>query len=296
MWRELILAAAMLATGIAQGADAPGTITILEGDALVYRGAGRVHAAEGLRLALGDIVETAASGFMQVEFDNKSVAQLGPATRIMVNGSSGRQKPARWLYLINGWIKITGAAASPGSVPGFDLRAPLFELPAAAGVVVVQATPAEATLFVERGEIRLNEPQDRAKPVALTLAVGDHYRRKAGARGVVNPGVMQAFLAEMPRLFRDSLPQRIDRFRDADAAAKSAPDFVYADVEPWLKAESAIRRPLMQRWRAKARDSAFRSALVANLSAHPEWDPILFPEKYLPKPAASQPAPASPSR
>ena len=24
-------------------------------------------------------------------------------------------------------------------------------------------------------------------------------------------------------------------------------------------------------------------ALVQNLSAHPEWDPVLFPEKYLPK-------------
>jgi hypothetical protein len=70
-------------------------------------------------------------------------------------------------------------------------------------------------------------------------------------------------------------------------APKAAPDFSYADVEPWLKAEPALRKPLVQRWRAKAREPAFRAALVSNLKAHPEWDPILFPEKYLPKHASA---------
>jgi hypothetical protein len=45
-----------------------------------------------------------------------------------------------------------------------------------------------------------------------------------------------------------------------------------------------LRRPLVQRWRSKAREPAFRAALVANLAAHPEWDPVLFPEKYIKKP------------
>jgi hypothetical protein len=291
MWRGLILAAVALASWSAHAADAPGTITILEGQALIYRGLGRLHADEGVRLALGDIVETSAETFLQIEFDNKSVAQVGPSTRLMLNGSSGRQKPARWLYMMNGWAKFSGPpAADAGSAPGFDLRAPLFELPAHGGVVVVQASAAEATLFVERGELRLVEPQGGPKPLTITLGQGDYYKRKAGARGTVNPGAMQGFLNDMPRIFRDSLPQRAERFRDAEVEAKTAPDFVYADVEMWLKAEPAIRKPLMQRWRAKAKDSAFRAALVANLSAHFEWDPILFPEKYLPKPAASQPA------
>jgi hypothetical protein len=41
-------------------------------------------------------------------------------------------------------------------------------------------------------------------------------------------------------------------------------------------------------------DVAFRSALVANLRSHPEWDPILFPEKYKPKPPPEPPAVAPP--
>lgn len=290
MWRGLILAAVALASWSAHAAEVPGTITILEGQALIYRGLGRLQAEEGVRLALGDIVETAPASFVQIEFDNKTVAQFGPSTRVMLNGSSGRQKPARWLYMMSGWAKFSApAAADAGTAPGIDLRTPLLEVPAHGGVLVVQSSPAEATLFIERGEVRAVEPQAGAKPLTVALGVGDYYRRKAGVRGAVNPGAMQGFLNDMPRVFRDSLPQRAERFRDAEVEPKSAPDFVYADVEAWLKAEPSIRKPLVQRWRAKAKDSAFRAALVANLSAHFEWDPILFPEKYLPKPAASQP-------
>ena len=71
-------------------------------------------------------------------------------------------------------------------------------------------------------------------------------------------------------------------------------EFGYADVELWMKAELSIRRPFVQRWKAKAfKDPAFKQAIVANMSSHPEWDPILFPEKYLPKepPPAPQAAP-----
>jgi hypothetical protein len=49
----------------------------------------------------------------------------------------------------------------------------------------------------------------------------------------------------------------------------------------------------MQRWRRNARDPAFRAALVANLASHPEWDPILFPEKYKPKDPPPRPDPSA---
>jgi hypothetical protein len=61
-----------------------------------------------------------------------------------------------------------------------------------------------------------------------------------------------------------------------------------------MQAEPALRRPLMSRWRGKLQEPAFRAAVAAHMSAHPEWDPILFPEKYRPKepvrPAASRAA------
>jgi hypothetical protein len=282
--RELILAAVLFGPLGAAAAEPLGTLTILEGEALVYRGGGRLHAAEGLRLAPGDIVETAKSTFMQIELADRSVAQFGPSTRVMFNTSTAR-RPERWMYLMDGWAKLAGVKREGGSA--IDLRTPLLEIPAGPAVVVLRATPAEATLFVERGDIKLTERPVAGAPVVFALKAGDHYKRKAGNRGAANPGGMQAFVQDMPRPFRDSLPLRAERFRDQALRPRDAPGFDYADVETWLKAEPTVRRPLVQRWRSKAREPAFRAALVSNLNAHPEWDPVLFPEKYLPKPASA---------
>jgi hypothetical protein len=275
----LLLWAALVAAGGAAAADVAGTLTILEGDALITRGAGRWRAAEGVRLLPGDIVETGDNTFVQAELVDRSVLGIGPKSRIMVGGPV-RLKADRTLYALGGWFKLTNARKE-SNVRAFEFRSPLLEIGVLPGVVVVQLKPTEATLFAERGDLRIVE-----RPVGAAVGVrqGQSYRRAgAGNRGAVAGGAPQAFLAELPRAFRDSLPLRADKYRERDIAPKPAPDFVYADVEPWLKAESPFRRQFIERWRVKARDGAFRHALIANLSSHPEWDPVLFPEKYLPK-------------
>jgi hypothetical protein len=286
----LLLALGLSSAAAAQG-DALGIVTILEGQALVVRGAGRVQAAEGVRLSAGDIVHTAPSTFAQIEMTDRTVMQLGPSTRLMFNVATTRGKTERSWYLLDGWLKLTTTKRDAAAGPGFDLRAPTFEIPAGAMVAVLHSTPAELRVFVESGEARLVEraAPERHKAAAppaavVALRANTFYQRKPPARGTVAPSVPAAFVETLPRAFRDAVPARAERFRDRNVAPREAAGFGYADVEDWLKAEPAIRRPLMQRWRARADDKAFRSALVANLSAHPEWDPILFPEKYRPKP------------
>ena len=287
--------AAVLGSGAARGADAPATITILEGEAQITRGVGRGPALEGAQLAFGDIVETAAAAFAQIEFADQSVLQIGPGTRLMVLSSTTRKKTEeRWLYVMNGWIKWIGAPKrdAAAATPRFDVRTPLVEIAASPAVIVLQATPTEVALFVERGELRIGERSGQGAALPLALKAGESYLRSAGARGVVNTGSSAEFRSQMPRAFKDSLPLRIDRYRDKDVPLPPAADIGYADVEIWLKSEPWLRKQLMPRWRVKVKEPAFRSALVANLSSHPEWDPILFPEKYQPKPAPPPPRPA----
>jgi len=281
----LLLAALWAASGYA-ATDVVGTLTILEGDATIIRGAGRLRAAEGVRLLAGDIVETGDGTFVQAELADQTQLGIGPKARIMVGGPV-RLKAERTLYALGGWFKLTNARKD-GNVRAFEFRSPLLEIGVLPGVVVIQLKGQEATLFAERGDLKLVE-----RPAGTPLGVrqGQNYRRAAGsARGAVANGTPPTFLAELPRPFRDTLPLRADKYRDREIAAKLAPDFVYADVEPWLKSESPFRRQFVERWRVKARDKDFRQALIANLSSHPEWDPILFPEKYLPK---DPPRPAS---
>jgi hypothetical protein len=289
--QALVLVAALLAPCLAMAADVVGTITILEGQALIYRGSGRLHAAEGVRVAPGDIVETAASTFAQVELADQAVAQFGPATRVMIIAGVPRQNTGRSLYLMKGWVKLLSTKRDAGAEPAFELRSAHFEIPPAPGVIVLRAASDTVELFVENGSMRIAERQPKAS-AATTVSVkgGDFYQRKPPARGTVASVASPAFVADMPRPFRDSLPPRLERFRERQVAARDAPAFAYADVEDWLQAEPAVRRPLMQRWRSKAQDPAFRAALVSHLSAHPEWDPILFPEKYKPKDPPRPPA------
>jgi hypothetical protein len=285
MVRGLLFAAVVLAPFCACAADAaPGVVTILEGDALVYRGLGRVYAAEGMRLATGDIVETAASSFAQVELVDGSVVQFGPSTRALLNSTPAKPRTERWWYVMNGWAKVISAKQQADTGPGFDIRTRQFWMSSSPSTIVFHLTASpELNLFVESGQVQLAERQAGAQTAPVALRAGDYYRRKAGSEGSVNTEGHSAFINEMPRGFRDTLPSRLKRFRDVDVKPKTAPDFSYSDVEDWLNGETWMRRPLVQRWRPKTRDPAFRSALIANMSAHPEWDRILFPEKYLPK-------------
>lgn len=293
-FRSIFLAALLIAASWgAAAADPPGTITILEGEAQIFRGMSRFVAAEGVRLAFGDIVETGDNTFMQIELGDQSTLQLGGISRAMINGGPGRTKPERWVYFMNGWGKVAGAKRDPKADAPYEVRAPLFEIAPTAGTVVFQATPVDVRLFVERGDVRLTERQRTGPNSNVTLKLGDTYSRKASGRGTVVQDPTPDFLAKVPRNFRDTLPSRMDRFRDRDVRPKEGADFGYADVELWLKAEPSIRRPFVQRWKAKAfKDPAFKQGIVANMSSHMEWDPVLFPEKYLPKDPPPTPSPA----
>src|ERR1700712_5477191 len=108
MLRGLLLGAALAAPLLAHAADPMATVTILEGDALIYRGLVRVHAAPGVRLTLGDIVETTDAAFMQVELADRTVIQFAPMTRALFSGGAGAQgvpKVDRWMFVMNGWVK-----------------------------------------------------------------------------------------------------------------------------------------------------------------------------------------------
>ncbi len=269
-----------------------GTVTILEGEALVLRGPGRVHATEGLRVQATDIIEMGGKGFAQIEFGDKSRLLLGPNARALFNASSARHKPEHSLYALSGWFKLIGSGREPqANVPGLELRSPRFDIPPAAADVVVRINADEVDVFSERGATRLIERSGQAVSQPIDIKAGQHYSRKGNEKATIRTGPQQTFVADLPRAFRDSLPARASLFAGKEIVAKSAPDFGYGDVEPWLKADPNVRRPLVARWRHKSRDPAFRAALIANMAAHLEWDRILFPEKYLPKP----PPPSTPA-
>jgi len=274
------------------GAEAPAVVTLTEGGGgALLRGTSRYALAEGVRLQTGDIIELGDKGVVQIEFADGVILSLGPRTRFYAGGIVGRVQKGGVsdLYLMQGWSKITSGKAG---VPS-RYNTPIFGLGTTDATVVVQIADGEGAVFLESGEARVADGFTKAgRDTATRLRSGEFYFRKTDQKGVVLSRPAPAFVSAMPKSYMDNLPSRAAKYKDREVPPRPTGELAYADVELYLKAPPEIRRAVMQRFVAKAHDPAFRQALVANLRFHPEWDPILFPEKYKPKPPPEPPAAA----
>jgi hypothetical protein len=276
-------------------AEPPAVVTLLEGSSALLRGTTRYALAEGVRLQGGDIVELGDKGLAQIEFADGLVLSLGPGARFYAAALVSRAAKSvgfSEFYLMRGWTKFAnGKSAAP-----FRLSTPVFGLGTGDAVGVAQVSDVEGALFVESGEVRVAEGFVKATPASpIRMRGGEFFARKSEQKGTVQPRPPAAFLGAMPRSYMDNLPKRGAKWKDREVQPSSLSELAYGDVEMWLKAPPEIRRVVMRPFVRKARDAAFRAALVANLRSHPEWDPILFPEKYKPKPPPEPPAGETPA-
>jgi len=258
---------------VAPAADAVATLTLLEGPAGLIRGVTRYALAEGVRLQSGDIIEVSDKGLAQIEFADGAALALGAGTRLLAVSLSRGKSAGGDYYAMRGALKLAGVRQGAR----FRIVTPIFTLQPAEGIAVLVVDGAEGSVFVESGETRL------AGPASLRLKGGEFFTGKARQKGAVAPRPSPAFIDALPKAFLDPLPSRMARYQERQVQPRRVEDVSYAAVEAWLKAPPGIRRPLVARFEPRASDPAFRSALVANLRFHPEWDPILYPEKYQPK-------------
>lgn len=276
--------AALLAVAPAWAAEASALLTVVEGAATVIDGVRSLAARPGLRVGAAALIDTAATAsLLRVEFADGGALDLGPDTRVMLLppglAGSGPRGPA--FYLLRGWAKHTSGARTTTA----GQLSPTLELLQVAGVTVSRVDGDEAALFVESGRAQLLERRLKAAST-LSLKSGDFYARAGADKGSVAARPTAAFLQKLPRSFRDTLPPLAAQFKGKTATPQPVPMPDYAALRPWLAAEPVIRREFPRRFAALARETAFREALARNLSAHPEWEPVLFPKP------ASAPAPA----
>lgn len=253
---------------VAAAADSVATVTLLEGSAGLVREVTRYALAEGVGLHSGDIVEVSDRGLAEIEFAGGESLALGPGTRILAVSIS---RSGGDFYALHGALKLAGVKQGAR----FRVATPIFTLQPAEGTAVLVVSGGEGSVFIESGSARL-----AVTPAPLRLRGGDFFTRKGGQKGTVAARPAPAFIAGLPRLFLDPLPSRLARLKGRQVQPRHLGEVSYAEVEAWLKAPPEVRRPMVQRFKPRASDPAFRSALVSNLKFHPEWDPVLYPEKY----------------
>ncbi|HEY0819908.1 MAG TPA: hypothetical protein VGD46_14085 [Rhizobacter sp.] len=284
-----VLSGTALQPALAAGPHA--TATIVDGEALLVRGATRHALAEGVRLAKDDIVETTAKArFMRIEFGDGVIVDVGPESKLLLapRFSGDRGKLASRLHLLRGTVKLTVPATLSPAFGSFTL--PGVDVTGVARSAVFLSQPPELQVFAESGEVALQERRAGKVGAKAVVKNSEFYSRGADGKASTAARPTGLFIQKLPRAFLDTLPPRAATFASRDVAPKPLGDIGYAEAEPWVDAEG-LRAYFVTRWRPLAQNPAFREGLAASMANHPEWDRVLFPEKYLPKPApASAPA------
>ncbi|MFM2065181.1 MAG: hypothetical protein RLZZ584_90 [Pseudomonadota bacterium] len=272
---------------------------IVDGPAVLLRQATRYTLLEGVRLQPDDIVEAPKGSVVQVEFSDGTQLALAEGGRLMLQPGWLHKRgasPHLRAYLLQGWFKLSQPAASHHefATPGWTISHDVGDgksPPQAGSMVFMLADAASEGLpalnaFIEAGSFRVLE---RGEPNRNWLLKPDDY---FGLRGTDRPLLLRKpageFLATLPAAFRDALPARAGRMGEKGVPPAPQGDVSYADVSPWLRGEPAMRLALLERWRSRASDPAFRSALQANLALHGEWERVVFPERFVSRSGASR--------
>ena len=288
MIRSALLVTLLLmpACVFAQSGDAPiGLFTIVDGDVTVLREAREFRAAEGVPLRADDIVRSPESARLaRIELQDGTLLDLGPATELLLQPQALAATPAApnaSLYLLRGWLKVTAATGKAST--GVALASPRIALASLTGNVVIRVAPHASLAFVEAGQANAFERSAAVtKPAAAhALNDGDSIVVRSGTPTAVVRRPPPDLIDGLPRAFTDTLPRRAAQWRGRTLAEpEPLAEPGYADLVSWLHADAGLRGAFVKRFSPLLRDRRFRSSLIAELPAHPEWGRVLFPDKY----------------
>lgn len=270
-WTTICLAL-FLTLGIttAQAAER-GIYTVVDGDARVLRGVTWFRLAPGARVEEGDVVE--ASELVQCELATGSaLAMHGPALAYVASFQDERKRPATEIVLSGGWFKFAGAAKAPP----VRLRLPTATVDLTDAIVVLHADAGAVQVFVEKGGAQLSIPVRGKEGPPREAKEGEFWTRSGDRAFVADERPPAAFVAAMPRDFRERLPSLAARFATAPAPLAAGRDVTFDEAWPWLS--GPWRKPFVRRFAPRLGDPAFRAAAAAR--PIPEWDRMLHPEKY----------------
>ena len=261
-----------------------GALTFLEGTLRVIRDTTVLQGTEGMRLHQGDIIESSDPGFAQLEFAGGTTVALGASTRLFLfshpRGKMGDKANPAQLVLLSGWLK--GETAVNGGP--YRYASPLLAAATKDGTVVLHATAQATDIFIESGSVSIAEVRPNGNGgQSVGAKAGQFFSRHAGKNLTNNPRPTSAFIESVPRPFRDTLPSRLSRF-GKPVEPRHDHEVTYPEIQPWLNIGQTWRRGFVERFQPRLKDAEFRRALEDHLNNHPEWDPVLHPEKHLPTP------------
>jgi hypothetical protein len=186
--------------------------------------------------------------------------------------------------VLAGWVKFNQKRSGKGAPASYRYVTPVALLTADEGSAVLHVSSGSAEIFVEIGAPKFSETGKKdAAGSSRAIKAGEFVVRKGGQPAAIASRPSVEFVKSMPRHYRDNLPVLAAKLKNKAVEPRREHDVTYSEVEAWLKASAPLKKNFVRRFQSRARDGEFRGKLIENLKAHPEWDPVLFPEKYEPK-------------
>jgi len=261
-----------------------GVVTLLDGSARVLRGVSWYKLAEGARLQDGDVIDAAEHAQVQVELTAGPIVSFVGAAELFdaaAGSREGKQPAPAEVYLTHGWLKFS-VKQGGGSL---RVRSPAGTLATSDGVAVMHAEAETLEAFLERGNVRLIEPNKAGGDGAShDLKAGD-YAIRASDRPFASAGAApQAFVAAMPRQFRDPLPSRAQLYQVSHVQLVPDRAISYAEAEPWLT--GPYHRSFLKRLQPRLTDPEFRALASGKI---PEWHSAPVPSENAPADKAEVP-------
>src|SRR5712692_8015335 len=278
---EPCFAAILLGACASAFAQTAGTLTLVEGNVELIRGTTLYTATQGVRLGDGDLLSIDPKGQAQIEFQDGAILNLSQGARAMlINIAPERStRGPSEVAVLSGWAKFTQKKSSKGA--RYRYLTPRAEVNAGEATAVLNAGDGSTDIYIESGTVRFSEiGRKGVQRIARDAKGGEFIVRRGEQPATLGSRPSSEFVKNMPRQFRDDLPVLLDRFKNRRSEPKREHEVTYAEVEAWLKAGSAIRKNFVKRFEIRSKDSEFRRKLIENLREHPEWDKVLFPEKY----------------
>lgn len=254
-----------------------GTLTVAEGDLHVIRGTAVLRAAPGARIEWGDILETGARGFAQVECETGAIVALGSGSHLFFYSHSGYSGATGGeLVLLSGWLK----AETTSKVGPYLYDTSLLAGKTKEGTLVLHAGPESSEIFVESGSAGIAELSGGGGGGEFRPAkAGQFFSRNRGKNVAVSPRPAAPFIDAMPTPFRDTLPSGLSHIKGKPPEPRREREVSYADVRPWLLMPARWRRDFVTRFEPRLDDPEFRRELESHVRDHPDWEEALHPDK-----------------
>src|SRR6267154_2786268 len=148
-------AALLLGACASAFAQTAGTLTLVEGNVELIRGATLYAATQGVRLGDGDILSIDPKGQAQIEFQDGAILNLSQGARAMLTNVGSGARGQSEIAVLSGWAKFTQKKSGKGAQ--YRYLTPRAEITAGEATAVLNAGDGSTDIYIESGAARFSE-------------------------------------------------------------------------------------------------------------------------------------------